>query len=64
MTDQEQQTLDHLRGHMRRHSGQLLTPGTFASEEFDRAYLAWIQARWDAGDEWTRSVWTTRPEAA
>lgn len=50
-----------LNEHMRRHSGQLLTVGTFASEEFDRLYVNWIRLRWDAGDPWVRSVWTARP---
>lgn len=54
--------LDALRNHERRFAGQLLTRGTFASEEFDRLYEIWIRARWDAGDPWVRSVWTTRPE--
>lgn len=47
--------------HMRRHRGQLLTRGTFASEEFDRLYVEWIRRRWDAGDPWVRDVWRTRP---
>lgn len=47
--------------HMKRFSGQLLTAGTFASDEFDRLYLALIQARWDEGDAWVRGVWSTRP---
>jgi hypothetical protein len=46
---------------MKRHSGQLLTAGTFASDEFDRLYLAWTRARWDDGHPWTRSVWEKRP---
>lgn len=53
-----------LEAHMRRHKGQILTAGTFASEEFDRLYAVWILARWDAGDRWVRSVWTTRPAGA
>ena len=47
--------------HMKRHSGQLLTAGTFASDEFDRLYLVWIRARWDEKNPWTRSVWKDRP---
>ena len=47
--------------HMKRFSGQLLTQGTFASDEFERLYTRWIRARWDAGDAWVRSVWTVRP---
>lgn len=50
-----------LKAHMKQHAGQLLTQGTFASDEFDRLYHAWIRARWDAGDAWVRSVWTDRP---
>jgi len=50
-----------LNAHMKRFQGQLLTQGTFASEEFDRLYNVWITARWDAGDPWVRSVWKTRP---
>lgn len=50
-----------LEEHTKRYSGQLLTPGTFASEEFDRLYLAWTRARWDEGHAWTRSVWKVRP---
>lgn len=50
-----------LDAHMKAFSGQLLTAGTFASGEFDNLYLAWVRARWDEGDEWTRSVWTVRP---
>lgn len=50
-----------LEAHMKRYSGELLTQGTFASEEFDRLYLIWICARWDASDAWVRSVWKTRP---
>lgn len=50
-----------LEAHMRRYSGQLLGEGTFAGEEFNRLYLAWIAARWDDGDVWVRSVWTKRP---
>lgn len=50
-----------LEEHMRRFPGQCCTPGTFASEEFDRLYKAWILARWDDGDEWVRSVWRERP---
>lgn len=50
-----------LADHMKRHAGSLLTEGAFASEEFDRLYLAWIRARWDDGDAWTRSVWRERP---
>lgn len=53
--------LDALNTHMRRHVGQLLTPDTFASDEFDRLYLLWIRARWDEGHAWTRSVWPVRP---
>lgn len=48
---------------MRRHVGQLLTPGTFASEEFDRLYLVLTWARWDAGDPWVRGIWPERPTA-
>lgn len=51
-----------LKSHMARYRGEVIARGTFASEEFDRLYSAWICARWDAGDEWVRSVWTTRPE--
>ena len=54
---------DVLKVHMRRHSGQILTRGTFASEEFDRLYAVWIRARWDAGDPWVRSIWISKPEA-
>lgn len=50
-----------LREHMRRHAGSLLAAGSAASEEFDRLYLAWIGARWDAGDRWVRLVWPERP---
>jgi hypothetical protein len=50
-----------LAAHMKRHSGALLTQGTYASEEFDRLYLILICARWDAGDPWVRGVWTERP---
>ena len=50
-----------LREHMKRYSGQLLTSGTFVSDEFDRLYHAWIRARWDEGDRWVREVWTVRP---
>jgi hypothetical protein len=50
-----------LSGHMKRFSGQLLTARTFASDEFDRLYLAVIRARWDEGDAWVRSVWGARP---
>jgi hypothetical protein len=51
-----------LEAHMKRHSGALLTRGTFASEEFERLYAIWIRARWDAGDPWVRGVWSERPE--
>lgn len=47
--------------HMTTHSGRCLIPGSFAGDEFDRLYMVWIQARWDHGDEWVRSVWTVRP---
>ena len=47
--------------HMRRYRGELMTAGTFASDEFDRLYLVLIRARWDRGDAWVRSVWTARP---
>ena len=50
-----------LEKHMRVAAGQLLTVGTYASEEFDRLHLAWIRARWDADDAWVRSTWVTRP---
>jgi hypothetical protein len=50
-----------LTAHMKRYSGELLTQGTFASEEFDRLYLVWTRARWDEGHTWTRSVWKERP---
>lgn len=50
-----------LEAHMKLHSGQILTDGTFASEEFDRLYLIWIRARWDEKHPWTRSVWKERP---
>lgn len=52
---------DDLRAHMKRHSGQILTQGTFASDEFDRLYLVWTRARWDEGHRWTRDVWGDRP---
>ncbi len=52
---------EKLKAHMKSHSGQLLTQGTFASEEFDRLYLRWIRARWDEGDAWVRDVWKERP---
>lgn len=58
LVDTTKQALD---AHMKRYQGQLFTVGTFASEEFDRLYAAWISARWDAGDSWVRSVWTKRP---
>lgn len=51
----------NLRNHMARFPGQALTQSTFAGEEFDRLYEAWIRARWDAGDAWVRSVWKERP---
>lgn len=51
-------TLDE---HMTTHVGRCLTPGSFAGDEFDRLYLVWIQARWDCGDDWVRSVWKERP---
>jgi len=41
-------------------SAMLLTQGA-PGLEFDRLYLAWIQARWDAGDTWVRGVWMIRP---
>lgn len=50
-----------LEEHMRKYRGQLLVAGTFAADEFDRLYLAWIRARWDDGDRWVRGVWTVRP---
>jgi len=50
-----------LDAHMKRHAGQLLTRGTFASDEFDRLYIEWIRLRWDAGEPWTRNVWKARP---
>lgn len=50
-----------LNAHMKRYRGECLTRGTFASDEFDRLYLAWIRARWDAGQAWTRNVWKERP---
>jgi len=50
-----------LEAHMQQFSGQLLTAGTFASEEFDRLYMTWIRARWDEGDRWVRYAWKKRP---
>lgn len=50
-----------LTAHMKRYAGELLKAGTFASDEFDRLYKAWTQARWDEGHAWTRSVWKERP---
>jgi hypothetical protein len=50
-----------LREHMKRHGGQLLAVGTWASDEFDRLYAAWTRARWDEGHAWTRDVWKVRP---
>lgn len=50
-----------LKAHMKRYAGELLTQGTFASEEFDRLYLMWTRCRWDEGHAWTRSVWKERP---
>jgi len=47
--------------HMKRYGGELLTQGTFASDEFDRLYLVWTRCRWDEGHPWTRSVWKERP---
>lgn len=58
-TDEAKRLLEE---HMKWFSGQLLTRGTFANEEFDRLYALWIQARWDAGEAWVRSVWKKRPE--
>jgi hypothetical protein len=51
-----------LKAHMARYPGELLTQGTFASEEFSRLYEIWICARWDAGDLWVRGVWKARPK--
>jgi len=51
-----------LKQHMKVHAGFLIVAGSFASEEFDRLYCAWICARWDAGDDpWVRKVWPARP---
>ena len=50
-----------LDAHMTKFSGQCCTLGSFASEEFDRLYLLWIQTRWDRGDAWIRNVWSVRP---
>jgi NADP-dependent 3-hydroxy acid dehydrogenase YdfG len=61
MTTKVQTTKAALDEHTRRFSGQILNVGTFAGEEFDRLYHAWIAARWDAGDSWVRSVWQERP---
>lgn len=57
----ERAALHALEDHMDRFSGQILTRGTFASEQFDRLYLEWIRARWDDHDAWVRSIWTVRP---
>lgn len=46
--------------HQRRFAGHNLGSG-WAGQEFDRLYLEWIRARWDANDAWTRSVWSVRP---
>ena len=59
MTSRE--ALAALAAHMKRYRGELLTSGTFASDEFDRLYLAWICVRWDEGDTWVRNVWVERP---
>lgn len=53
-----------LRAHMDYHRGRIITAAsTAASTGFDRLYNLWIQARWDAGDAWVRSIWIARPEA-
>jgi hypothetical protein len=31
------------------------------AREWSKAYDTWICARWDAGDQWVRSVWKMRP---
>lgn len=41
-------------------AGTILKDGPIG-REFDEAYTEWIRARWDAGDQWVRSVWTARP---
>lgn len=50
-----------LEAHMKQNRGKLLEVGTAASVEFDRLYLDWIRARWDAADRWVKSVWVARP---
>jgi len=46
---------------MKMHGGDILRVGSSASVEFDRLYIAWIQARWDVGDRWVRDIWKERP---
>lgn len=51
-----------LEAHMEKYRGFLLTArGAFPATEFDRLYLEWVRARWDAGDPWVKSVWKVRP---
>lgn len=61
ITDGDNGPKTALTRHMQSFAGQILTRGTFASDEFDRLYEAWIRARWLAGDIWVRSVWKECP---
>lgn len=47
--------------HLKEYDPAQLVAGGAAGQRLDRVLVEWIRARWNAGDEWTRSIWKVCP---